>query len=380
MSEEQFEEGSAVIGRAQSLRPSVPLYRHMIYGSGLSHSLDFVVLMHIHFMCEDGKDFTVQDLIDSLRAEGIRNANGKGDGLVGSKAVYESVARLRAAGFLHRAQGNGGSFGKVSYTFHEFPATDPNWTPPGMSGSTGDLPFPLTGEAQPTSNEISAGQTASPHKGSADKGSADRRSGKSPILAGQTGSPLRGSGKGSPPHPPEGGGNSSPQPPKTGNKGRAPKADRLAVACALTDEDYQPTKEQIAAADTWLQDLRGKWQQSIPEARTIAPLLASYVHALDHELDDYLELLLTQEDPKDKVIVASRVLPHRIKHLKRRRRDEREPLPQQQGASSGGGIGWCGECNGGEMPLMPYQRTVELPDGTDVPCEACHPKYARSNA
>ncbi|MHB6904077.1 hypothetical protein [Streptomyces sp. DB-54] len=46
---------------------------------------------------------------------------------------------------------------------------------------------------------------------------------------------------------------------------------------------------------------------------------ASYVHSLDHELDDYLELLLTQEDPKDKVIVTSRVLPHRIKRLKRHR-------------------------------------------------------------
>ncbi|MFF0630254.1 hypothetical protein [Streptomyces sp. NPDC004296] len=46
---------------------------------------------------------------------------------------------------------------------------------------------------------------------------------------------------------------------------------------------------------------------------------ASYAHSPDHELDDYLELLLTQEDPKDKVIVTSRVLPHRIKRLKRHR-------------------------------------------------------------
>ncbi|WP_138909678.1 hypothetical protein, partial [Streptomyces chryseus] len=132
---EPVDDGAASINRVQQLRPSVPLHRHMLYGSGLTHTADFVVLMHIHFMCEDGKDFTVNELVDALRAEGVRNANGKGDGLIGSKAVYESVARLRAAGFLHRSQENGGNFGKVSYTFYEFPAHDPNWNPPALTAA-----------------------------------------------------------------------------------------------------------------------------------------------------------------------------------------------------------------------------------------------------
>ncbi|PJN30470.1 hypothetical protein CG747_45795 [Streptomyces sp. CB02959] len=104
---------------------------------------------------------------------------------------------------------------------------------------------------------------------------------------------------------------------------------------------------------------------------------ASYVHSLDHELDDYLELLLTQEDPKDKVIVTSRVLPHRIKRLKRHR-VEPVPLPQQQ--ASGGLAPWCGECSGGEEPRIPYQWMRESPDGRHVPYEKCHAKYTHARA
>ncbi|MEV7238055.1 hypothetical protein AB0N06_30145 [Streptomyces sp. NPDC051020] len=260
--QEPIDDGTASISRAQQLRPSVPLYRHMLYGSGLSHTVDFVVLMHIHFMCEDGKDFTVNELVDVLRAEGIRNANGKGDGLIGSKAVYESVARLRAAGFLHRSQENGGNFGKVSYTFYEFPAQDPNWNPPTLPGSTPNLPVPLTGEALPVGNHVSAGQTASPVKGSADRGSADRRTGKRRVSAGQTASPHKRSGKPSPPHPPEEEDSSSPNP-LTRTKRSLP---------SQREEGREFTPEELAAARDFLQRMQ-RWQAGLSTARKCAPRL-----------------------------------------------------------------------------------------------------------
>ncbi|MFI8515349.1 hypothetical protein ACIGHB_29895 [Streptomyces sp. NPDC085460] len=260
------EPGSArITGRAPALRPSVPLYRHMLYGSGLSHPLDFLVLNHIHYMCEDGKTFSVDELVEVLRREGIRSANGKG--LIGSKAVYESVARLRTGGWLHRAQENGGNFGSVEYTFYEFPATNPHWTPPKGSDSSENTPLPLSGEAGttlPVSNRISAGQTASPDKGSADKARADRRTGGQGISAGQTASPDRRSGRPSPPHPPEEVTTSSPNP-LTDTSGHRPAAP------GEEGEVFDP--RETAAAARFLQTLPQPWSIGRVKAKALAPVL-----------------------------------------------------------------------------------------------------------
>ncbi|WP_052499842.1 hypothetical protein [Streptomyces vietnamensis] len=262
------EPGSArVTGRAPALRPSVPLYRHMLYGSGLTHALDFLVLAHIHFLCEDGQSFTVDELVEALRREGVRSANGKG--LIGSKAVYESVARLRSAGFLHRTQENGGNFGAVEYTFYEFPALNPNWTPPGTSVSVQNGPLPLSGEAVPTlppSNIISAGQTASPDKARADKARADRRSGKRHVSAGQTASPDRRSGKPSPPHPPEEVTTSSPNPLANTSSSTSLPSPREEEGAGYAEEDLR------AAADV-LQLLPDPWTQGRLNASKLAPKL-----------------------------------------------------------------------------------------------------------
>ncbi|MEV5567654.1 hypothetical protein AB0L54_33085 [Streptomyces sp. NPDC052196] len=249
MSEDMLHEPGAarVTGRAPALRPSVPLYRHMVYSSGLSNALDFVVLAHIHFMCEDGQSFSVDELVEALRREGVSSANGKG--LVGSKAVYESVARLRRAGFLHRSQENGGSFSAVEYTFFEFPTLNPHWNPSESSDSTRVEPVPLTGETAvklPTSNSVSAGQTASPDKARADKARADRRSGKRRVSAGQTASPDRRSGTAPPPHPPEEEDSSSPYP-LTGTTGTLP-SQRAAAATV--------SEEERAAATRFLQQMK----------------------------------------------------------------------------------------------------------------------------
>lgn len=133
-----------------------------------------------------------------------------------------------------------------------------------------------------------------------------------------------------------------------------------------------PTADEIKAADDFLQGLPGKWQMSIDDARALAPLLASRVHALGIELDVMLEIELMADDPKDPVRVASRVMPTRIRNLKRRNDGRR----MEKG--SGGLAEWCGECNRGEFPRLTFQRVVELPDGTDIPCLKCHPKHARA--
>lgn len=196
-----------------------------------------------------------------------------------------------------------------------------------------------------------------------------------PVSAGQNRNPENPGFGVHPPHPPEGGGNSSPKPPK---RGRATGTERLAAACELAPEDYQPSAQEIAAADAFWQDLPGKWQMGPEEARILAPLLASRVHTQGYELDEYLELVLTQDDPAKPAQVPARVMPYRVRNLKRRRPEEK-PDPHEQSAA-GGLPDWCGVCNRGDEPRMIYQRTRELPDGSDVPCEACHPKYARTTA
>ncbi|MEU0054685.1 hypothetical protein [Streptomyces sp. NPDC006309] len=268
--------GAALItGRAAALRPSVPLYRHMLYGNGLNHALDFLVLAHIHFMCEDGKQFTVDDLVTALRREGITSSNGKG--LIGSKAVYESIARLRAVGFLHRAQDNdGGSFGKVAYTFYEFPATNPHWAPLQLSESAADAPLLLTGEAVcdlPHSNAISAGQAASPDKARADKARADRRTGKRRVSAGQTASPDRRSAKPSPPHPPEEEDSSSPNP--LTDPARSLPSQREQQSGERAAEF---AAEELRDASEFLQRMQ-RWQAGAATARRCAPKLLRAMRA-----------------------------------------------------------------------------------------------------
>lgn len=112
------------------------------------------------------------------------------------------------------------------------------------------------------------------------------------------------------------------------------------------------------------------------EARMLAPLLASRITTQGYVLDTYLELVLTKDDEKNPAKVPSRVMPSRLRNLKRRRTEEK-PLPAAQ-AASGGLTEWCGVCNLGEKPAAVYQRTRELPDGRDVPCPECHPKFTHA--
>ncbi|MFI2620570.1 hypothetical protein [Streptomyces sp. NPDC018584] len=361
---EEFEGSARITGRAAALRPSVPLYRHMLYGTGLSNALDFLVLSHIHYMCEDGKNFSVDDIVAALRAQGILSANGKG--LVGSKAVYESVGRLRAVGFLHRSQDNGGNFGKVSYTFYEFPASNPHWTPPGVSVCDGNEPLPLSDEAAPalpTSNNISAGQTASPDKARADKARADRRSGKRRVSAGQTASPDRRSGKPSPPHPPEEEEySSSPNPLTT-----APET----LPSQREDKPAFPA-EEITAAERFLQCMK-RHQAGAATARRLAPLLLRMMAAMDWPqitaLDEGQRELLEADIFKNTGGAQSwaSCLPRWIKDLRlfevvSSAHKTRGPVP------------WCGTCDSAEY------RWIAPREGRPRKCPKCHPAVVSTSA
>ncbi|MGW7636121.1 hypothetical protein [Streptomyces decoyicus] len=367
MSQKDLVEESGQTVRGPAPVSAVPIPNHVVYndGRGLVHSLDYVVLLHLLFATAAGRSLTPPQLWEELKAQGIRSAKNANE-LVGKNAVYESFARLIAAGYVRRFEQANEQFpgrkGRIAYEVYDNPAWNPDWKPQAT--------LPGTPEALPKG----AGQNASRNAGTANDTSGVPGSVKRRVPAGQNASAVPERVEASPPHPPEGGGTTSPSPQKTG---RATKADRWAAACALDAEDYQPTAEEVAAADAFLQDLPGKWQMGVDEARSLAPLLASRVHTQGHELDTYLELALIQDDPKDPARVPARVMPVRIRGLKRKRTEER-PLPPQQAA--GNLAPWCGECNGGEEPREVFQRFRELPDGSDVPCQACHPKHARANA
>ena len=272
------EQGSARIeGRAPALRPSVPLYRHMLYGTGLTNALDHLALTHIHYMCEDGKSFSVDDLVEALRKEGILAANGKG--LVGSKAVYQSVNRLRDVGFLHRTQENGGNFGKVTYIFYEFPSLNPHWAPPESSGEGASGPLGLTGEAALNllnSNHVFAGQTAWP-----DKARAARRSGDTDVSAGQAAWPDKRSGNAAPPTPPY-------REEEDSSSLKSSSVAAVPAGAPATDA------AAVAAAVEFLAELPGKWACGRKSARELGPLLTEAAAEQGWELGTDLAQWLTR--------------------------------------------------------------------------------------
>ncbi|MEU5108211.1 hypothetical protein AB0H07_39140 [Streptomyces sp. NPDC021354] len=368
---------NGVVVRGAEPAPATTVMRHMVYGSGLTHALDYVVLLHTLFRLEENQAFTPKDIWRDLQAEGVRSAKNANE-LVGRDAVYQSFNRLIEAKFIRRTTVGGapGRFGQVRYELYRQPAYNPEYAPPQEPWDPQDEPdFPRPADPLPGTPEAdkadgkTAGHTASRNTGTGNAVSGVPGSGRGCIPAGRTAPGVPGSGKASPPHPPEGGGTTPPNPPKTG------KAAKWEAACALHSEDYVPTTDEVQAANDFLQDLPGRWQCGPDIARDLAPLLASRAHTQGYELDDFFALELTRDDSKNPARMPVRTLPGRIRDLKRRR--EQDGPPQASGGRSGGLVQWCGECNRGEYPAETFQRTVELPDGRDVPCVKCHPKHVR---
>ncbi|MER7983387.1 hypothetical protein [Streptomyces sp. NPDC095817] len=352
----------------------VQIHAHMEFGPcALTVPLDTKVVIQLMFMFAEqtrlapGADpvqITPKTVLERLRALGI--VSGNGSRLVGRDAVYDSFTRLQAKGYLRRIElRKDNKAAGVAYEFYDFPAWNPE--PPDLTSSQVGAASGNAGSGNAGSSKENRTKSASPQvrpaSGNAGSGIAGSRSKKtaSPQVGAASGN------AGSPPHPPVGGGNTSPNPHKSG------RAAKWAASCALAPEDYTPTAEEIAAADAFLQDLPDRWQMNVEEARALAPLLASRVHALGLGLDLMLRLELVQDDPNNPVRVPARVMPVRIRGLKRRR-----TVDAGEGGTAAGLAEWCTKCNRGEFPMMAFQRTVELPDGTDVPCRDCHPKYARA--
>lgn len=354
---------------APEFAPSVTVTEETFFEHGWQ-PLTICVLQAIWFLPTDAS-FDVGMLVDWFKQLGWKSANGKP---LGPDAMRRELGLIRKAGYINaaRLQGEGGRMVGIHYTVSKRRSNSPQ----------DGIPVRPANQENRRSRHVPSFTThgGSPHV--VDDGR--RRSNHVPPLATRGESPRVANDRSlqvapcasngvHPPHPPEGGGTTSPSPQKTG---RASKAEKWATACALDAEDYQPTTEEITAADAFLQDLPGKWQMGVDEARALAPLLASRVHTQGHELDTYLELVLIQDDPNDPARVPARVMPVRIRGLKRKRTEGR-PLPPQ---AAGSLAPWCGECNGGEEPREVFQRFREMPDGTDVPCQACHPKHARPNS
>ncbi|MEV7217876.1 hypothetical protein AB0O31_32875, partial [Kitasatospora cineracea] len=155
----------------------VTVHAHMVYGAGLPDPLDTLVLLHLMFMVAGGEQPTQAAVLAALRAEGVKNINGKGEGLVGRAAVQQSFRNLTTAGFLRRiGQGNGvkGQFGAAGYELYRRPAYNPDWmpsdplrSPDDTSASPQVTPWALSGPTVASQKGYLCGATvqAPPHIG-----------------------------------------------------------------------------------------------------------------------------------------------------------------------------------------------------------------------
>ncbi|WP_202511992.1 hypothetical protein [Streptomyces sp. SID3343] len=316
--------GEAPIRMGAAPVDAVVLHRHMVYGSGLVHALDHVLLMHLLFVVAEGRALTVKDMWRELQAAGIRSAKNAAV-LVGRDAVYESFGRLIEARFVRRIQagGSSGSFGKVSYELYPQPAWNPDamppsepWDPrdhpdfPSASPQVGPLPgTPEAVKPETVSIGISAGQTASRNAGSGYAGSGVPGSGRKRIPAGQTASGVPGSGKAFPPHPQEEVKTSSPYPHAS--------ADVVRPASPEGEEAVCLSAEDVAAAAAVLMRLPHPWTAGLRKAQKLAPDLARNAARLGWSLDDPLLVAELTRDPGG-VTHYPAVLPKRVADMRLR--------------------------------------------------------------
>lgn len=267
------------LGRGQEPKPSVTLHRHMVYGSGLTHPLDYVTLAHLLFMVSEGRSFTVADVVTALREQGIRSGNGSS--LIGKDAVYDAFKRLISGGFVRRLdQAKGRSFGAVEYELYEQPGYNVDWQPSSDPYRfDGDSALRALPEAVPAGNDKVPGRSASGIGGYADAGCADARSAKRRVSAGRSASGIAGSADRFPPHPPEEVETSSPYP--------------LKQSAVPTEEEADFSPEQIAEAERFLQMLPAPWTVGRKTAQRLAPLLLEAAAAQGWQLDDDLRAQLT---------------------------------------------------------------------------------------
>ncbi|WP_139238476.1 hypothetical protein [Streptomyces aidingensis] len=320
-------EDTAAIVRGVEPAPATTVLRHMVFGSGLTHALDYVVLLHMLFALEEDRPVTVRDLWLGLQAEGVRSAKNTKE-LVGRDAVYQSVNRLIKAGFVRRVEEGGkpGQFGSVRYEVYRQPAYNPDhmpapepWSPeddpasPLVSPQVGPLPgTPEAEEAGKSQNDKTAGRTASRNAGYGNAGYGVPGSGKPRIPAGRTAYGVPGSGNPSPPTPPqvevETSSTSSSSHTPAARTPQGPQGQRgLPV----------PDADRIAAAEEFLATLPGGWACGLKTAQNLAPKLAAHTLAQGWDLTPELAAHLTGNLP-EKIHRRSSFLEGRIDDLERR--------------------------------------------------------------
>ncbi|MGW6262562.1 hypothetical protein, partial [Streptomyces sp. NPDC055085] len=128
------ETGRIVAAKAPASGVSVS--RHMGVGHDVVHALDYVVLLQVMFNLASGVESDPRSVWKQFQERGIRSAKDA-KRLVGRDAVYDSFARLIAAGYLRRIQlphpKLPGRMGPVVYEFFDNPAWNPDWSPASAS-------------------------------------------------------------------------------------------------------------------------------------------------------------------------------------------------------------------------------------------------------
>jgi hypothetical protein len=276
----------------------ITVHAHMIYEADLPDPLDTLVLLHLIFMVAGGESPTIAKALAALRAEGIRNSNGKGVGLVGRDAVQASFRRLTAAGFLRRVEQahlKKGQFGTANYELYRRPSYNPDWTPSDplrASDSPKSVqlgPRPVSPAAAATPKRISAGQTAAGVTMVGDAMSGDTGCGKPSVFPGQAVSVQTRHGAASPPHPPV--------------VGTTPPShlvtDPLIPVGPETEEgrmSYVPNDLILKAAIEFLLELPAPFACGLRNAKRFAPKLLEAISLLDWELGPDLAAELTSRD------------------------------------------------------------------------------------
>ncbi|MER8236100.1 hypothetical protein [Streptomyces sp. NPDC094049] len=326
MSEHHGFDVTAAIVRGQAPARAVTVQSAVAFSGRLTHQLDYVVFLHILFAINSGQRVTVPAIVRSLREAGVRSAKN-GAELVGRDAVYQSFTRIIEARFIRRtttANPKGKGYrGLTSYEVYEHFEDNPDYSPEACAPAPGTK-LPVFAETS-----VSAGQPTSGVRGrkgaSGVRGTGVRGRGGSFVSAGQPTSANTGSGRGSPPHPPEEVTTSSPYPLGAGADGGAPAAREEGQG--ENPENPVPSAEDIEAAFQFLQVLPRPWTAGRVTARSLAPLLAAAVADQGWELDGALiaELIQNPEGVKR----PTKVLKSRIEDLPRRlaRKDVPRPRP-----------------------------------------------------
>ncbi|MEV6080996.1 hypothetical protein AB0L80_38745 [Streptomyces sp. NPDC052069] len=281
MSDQHIDEtGPLRRGKAPVSGISVP--GQVGFGSLLTHSLDYVVILHLLFSIAEGSSPTPLKVWEELKARGIRSSKNVEE-LVGKNAVYESFGRLIAAGLVRRVEVLNKVPGRrptIAYDVYDNPAWNPDWqaqqvgsdplapTAPktGDSGNSQVSPRPGTPDMAFGDVAKLAGQPTSRNARHGVRGSGVPGRGNRRVPAGQPTSGVPGRGNVSPPHPPEEVTTSSPYPLTDTTGHTSLPSQKEGEGAGYAEEDLR------AAADVF-QLLPDPWTQGRLNATKLAPKL-----------------------------------------------------------------------------------------------------------